>query len=148
MSADTRTRRFPERTVRQVRLDCVRALIRAGFCPDRSEVLQIRCVDDRPEHETRFGNQLWYFEGLGVDESDRRHRIHGAVEYSLQFGLHDLVEDGVFDSEYQRDRFRLLYEREVQKPSWRHPAHRWLIVGLIAIATIWLAYLIARNLMS
>ncbi len=146
MSAETRTRRFSERTIRQVRLDCNRAMVRARFCPDRSDVVQLRCIDDRPETEDTFGNQLWYFEGLGVDEQGRRHSIYGVVEYSLQFGLHDLVEDGVFDSEHQRERFRHLYEREVHPPTWRHPAHRWLAAGLVAVTAIWIAYLLTRSL--
>ena len=144
MSADTRTRRFSERTIRQVRLDCNRALIRANLCPDRSEVSQLRCTDDREESENTFGNQLWYFEGTGVDEDDRRHGVFGVVEYSMQFGLHELVEDGVFDSDYQRERFRHLYEREMHRPTWQHPAHHWLLFGMITIASIWLAFLIVR----
>ncbi|MEM1068971.1 MAG: hypothetical protein AAGG48_21850 [Planctomycetota bacterium] len=142
MSAETRTRRFTERTIRQVRLDCSRAMIRAHFCPDRSDVVQLRCVDDHPESEQSFGHQLWYFEGLGVDERDQRHSVFGVVEYSLQFGLHELVEDGVFDSEEQRRRFRHLYEREVRRPLWSHPAHRWLLCGVIVIAFMCLTYLI------
>jgi hypothetical protein len=109
-------------------------------------VLQLRCIDDRPESENSFGNQLWYFEGLGVDEHDRRHSAFGVVEYSIQFGLHELVEDGVFDSEYQRERFRHLYEREVIRPSWRHPAHRWLAAGCVAVASIFVGFLLIHNL--
>lgn len=148
MSAETRTRRFSERTIKQVRLDSNRAMLRARFCPDRSDVVQLRCVDDHPENDHSFGNQLWYFEGLGVDESDQRHSVYGVVEYSLQYGLHELVEDGVFDSEHERERFRHLYEREMQRPSWRQPAHRWLAAGLIVVAAIWLAYVLVRNLVS
>jgi hypothetical protein len=146
MSAETRTRRFSERTIRQVRLDCNRAMTRARFCPDRSDVIQLRCIDDRPESDQSFGNQLWYFEGLGVDEIERRHSVFGVVEYSLQYGLHELVEDGVFDSEHQRERFRHLYEREVHRPSWRHPAHRWLAGGVIGMTSVFLAYLLVRSL--
>lgn len=144
MGADTRTRRFSEHTIRQVRQDCNRAMNRARFCPERSEVLQLRCIDDRPESESAFGNQLWYFEGLGVDEHDRRNSVFGVVEYSIQFGLHELVEDGVFDSEYQRERFRHLYERELVRPSWRQPAHRWLGAAFIAMAIISLAIYLVR----
>jgi hypothetical protein len=67
------------------------------------------------------------------------------VEYSIQFGLHELVEDGVFDSEYQRERFRHLYEREVLRPSWRQPAHRWLLAGCFVVASIWIAFLLLRT---
>lgn len=141
MSAETRTRRFSERTVRQVSLDCKRAVVRGEFCPDRSEVAQLRCIDDRYESEQAFGGQLWYFEGWGVDESNQRHTLYGVVEYSLQFGLHELIEDAVFDSEVQRERFRHLYERETHLSNWRHPAHRWLAFGVVAMALISLAYL-------
>ena len=84
--------------------------------------------------------------GLGVDERDQRHSAFGVVEYSLQYGLHELVEDGVFDSEHQRERFRHLYEREIHRPTWRHPAHRLLLAGVIAMASICLAYLLVQNL--
>ena len=47
-------------------------MARARFCGDRSDVVQLRCVDDQPESEHSFGNQLWYFEGVGVDEHERR----------------------------------------------------------------------------
>ncbi len=146
MSTNTQTKRFSESTVRQVRLDCNRAMIRALFCPQRSEIMQLRCIDFRDESETEFGNQLWYFEGVGVDELDRRHTVFGVVEYSTQFGLNELVEDGVFTSENQRERFRSLYEREVQQPSWRQPAHRLLAIGVVAMSTLWLAYLLVRSL--
>ncbi len=146
MSADTRVRQFSERTIRQVGLDCSRALVRARFCPDRSDVIQIRCVDEQFESDENFGSQLWYFEGSGVDELDNRHRVFGVVEYSMQFGSQELVEDGVFDSDHQRERFRDLYEREMHKPTWRHPAHRWLLAGLIMVTLIWLTYLLVRTL--
>ena len=91
MNSHAQILRFSEATIRQVRLDCNRAMIRARFCPERSEIMQLRCIDNREESETEFGNQLWYFEGVGVDELDRRHAAFGVVEYSTQFGLNDLV---------------------------------------------------------
>lgn len=144
MNTQTQVFRFSEATIRQVRLDCNRAMIRARFCPERSEILQLRCIDNRVETEAEFGNQLWYFEGVGVDELDRRHTVYGVVEYSTQYGLNELVEDGVFTSETQRERFRSLYEREVQRPDWRQPAHRMLIAGLIAVSCVWLGYLVIQ----
>ncbi len=133
MSAETRTVCFPERVMRQVRLDAQRAIIRAKFCPDRSELTALRCMDNRRETDDRFGSQLWYFEGTAVDELDRRMLIFGVVEYSIQFGLNEWVEDGIFDSASQRDRFQSVYHRERLGPSWRHPGHRWLLAGLIAV---------------
>ena len=93
-----------------------------------------------------FGSQLWYFEGVGVDELDRRHPVFGVVEYSMQFGLNELLDDGVFTTEYQRERFRSRYEREIQRPNWRQPAHRFLAFGVIAISALWLGILLFRAL--
>ncbi len=145
MGAETRTRRFSERVLRQVRLDCGRSLIRGRFCPERSEIIQLRCMDDRPELEQTFGNQLWYFEGVGVDVNERRVSVYGVIEYSLQFGLHELVEDGVFESSGERERFRNEYENEVHHPSWRQPPHRWLAAGIVGVTAMWLSFLLLKT---
>ena len=145
MSAETGTQLFTERTIRQVRLDSGRALARVQLCPERSVLKNLRCVDHHAEIDETFGHQLWYFEGQGIDEHANRHEIFGFIEYSVQFGLHELVEDGVFDSEQQRERFRNHYEQEVRRPLWSHPAHRWLAVGMVAIAVICLTYLILQK---
>lgn len=145
MSAKTKTRRFSGRIVRQVQLDAGRSLIRSHFCPDRSEVLHLRCVEDRPESEDRFGSQLWYFEGMGVDAHDRRQPIYGAIEYSLQYGLHELMDDGVFDSEAQRARVRQqFYGYEMPSPMG-HPAHRFLLVGVLAMGLAYAAFMAIQS---
>ncbi len=131
MSAETSTVRFPERVMRQIRLDAHRALVRARFCSDRSEVLNLRCVDNRRENETDFGAQLWYFDGFGVDEMDRRTPIFGVVEYSIQYELHELIEDGVFDNHSQRERFHYIYERDQLGPAWGMPLRSWIAVGVL-----------------
>ena len=142
MKAETGTRLFTERIIRQVRLDANRAVARAQLCAERSEVRRLRCVDHHDEGDDSFGHQLWYFEGVGVDEHDHRHEIFGVIEYSVQYGLHELIEDGVFDSERQRERFRNHYEQEVRNPFWSHPAHRWLGIGTLCVGVVCLAYLI------
>jgi hypothetical protein len=146
VSAETQTRRFSERTIRQVNLDCKRAMIRGRFCPDRSEVAQQRCVADQHERDEHFGSQLWYFEGWGVDLYDQGHAVFGVVEYSLQYGLHELVEDAVFESDDQRERFRQMYDQERVKATWDHPLHRWLALGVVLMAVFSLTYLMIVTL--
>ncbi|MEM1226943.1 MAG: hypothetical protein AAGJ40_14695 [Planctomycetota bacterium] len=148
MRAETQTRQYSPRTIQQVRLDCGRALARARFCLESSEITSLQCVDDRDESETQFGNQLWYFEGIGVDEGRHRQSIYGVVEYQLQFGLQELVEDGVFDSASERERFRSLYNREVNAPSWQQPAHRWLVFGMAVVAVAVCAAIMMRQLVG
>lgn len=148
MRAQAPQRQFSERVLRQVRLDSGRALMRKRFCSENSEVINLRCVDDRCETDRQFGNQLWYFEGIGVDELQNRQNIFGVVEYSLQYGLQEFVEDGVFDTANERERFRSIYNREVNTPSWRQPAHRLLLAGVIAMTALMLFYLLVRNLLA
>ncbi|MAP09478.1 MAG: hypothetical protein CMM00_11980, partial [Rhodopirellula sp.] len=112
MRAETQQRQYSERTLQQVRLDGVRALSKAKFCPKNSEIVRLSCVDDRAETDDQFGNQLWYFEAKGVDEGHHRQDVFGVIEYQIQFGLQELVEDGVFDTPQEREGFRSLYDRE------------------------------------
>lgn len=148
MSTHTPSKCFSEATIRQVQLDCNRAMLSSGFCPERSEIMQLRCIDHRLETESDFGGQLWYFEGIGVDEVERRHTVHGVIEYSTQYGLNELVADGVFMTEHQRERFRNLYEDAGQRPEWQQPAHRLLAAGVVAVSAIWLTYILVRSLTS
>ncbi len=146
MNADTRTRRFSERTVRRIRIDSNLAMTRARFCPDYSEVIQLRCVDDCCETDRAYGSQLWYFEGIGVDQQDQRRPVFGVIEYSIQFGLHELLKEGVFDAEQHRERFRQLYERETHRPAWRKPPRRWLATGLVVVGLACFVYLLVQTL--
>jgi hypothetical protein len=146
MSAETRPVRFPERTMRQIRLDAQRALARARFCTERSEVANLRCVDNRRESDNCFGAQLWYFDGVGIDDADRRIPIFGVVEYSIQFGLHELVEDGVFDNVSERERANSVYHRDQFGPIWSIPAHRWLALGMVFTSIAAVAGLLLKSL--
>ena len=147
MSADTHTRRFSERTIRQVRMDCTRAMLRARFSLDHCDVIQLRCVDEQREGEQSFGSQLWYFEGMVDGGSDQGPQdIFGVIEYSVQYGLLELVEDGVFDSQHERERFRHQYERDMYKPASGHVGLRWLATGVVAVTLVCVAYLMVQML--
>jgi hypothetical protein len=124
---------FSEQTLQQIAADAQRALLRARYCLERSRINRFHCIDNQPETDNHYGRQLWYFEGSAVDELDRRCRIFGAVEYSIQYGLHELVEDGVFEAAEQRDRFRNAYAGHRPAISWRNPANRLLIGILLAM---------------
>lgn len=145
MRAQAPQHQFSDRVLRQVRLDSARALERGHFSLESSEIINLRCVDDRCETERQFGNQLWYFEGIGVDNQLDRRNIHGVVEYSIQFGVQEIVEDGVFDTAGERERFRSLYNREVNAPSWRQPANRVLLAMVMAMTAVALLSIVLRN---
>ena len=140
MQPNTSDKQFSEQTLRQVAADARRALLRGRYCVERSQIERIRCVDDQEETEQAFGRQLWFFDGTGVDEGNRRVRVFGAVEYSLQFGLHEMVEDGIFEADDQRDRFRHIYRGHAPRPSWTQPVRRWTLAFAAAMIGILIAY--------
>lgn len=140
MQPNTSDKQFSEQTLRQVAADARRALLRGRYCVERSQIERIRCIDDQEETERAFGRQLWFFDGMGVDEANRRVRVFGAVEYSLQFGLHEMVEDGIFEADDQRDRFRHIYRGHAPRPSWSQPVRRWTLAFAAAMIGILIAY--------
>ena len=144
MHPNTSDNKFSEQLLRQVAADARRALLRARYCIERSRIERFMCVDEQEETDTQFGRQLWFFEGSGVDELDRRSQIYGALEYSLQYGLHEMVEDGVFEVAEQRHRFLNVYRSGSQRASWKHPAHRWLLAGVLAVTIAFSLFLLVR----
>lgn len=148
MGQETGTQRFSKRTLRQVSLDSVRALTGAFYCPDRSTVESFHCIDFQPETETSFGRQLWYFDAIATNEQNRELVVYGFLEYSEEFGSMEIVQDGVFESIAQRARFETVYHTATLKPTWRHPSHRWLFIGMTLVGSIWLASLLLNKLLA
>lgn len=144
MTSHASKQQYPEQTLRQVAADCRRSLQRGCFDIEQSRVQRLRCVDDQAETDDQFGRQLWYFEGQAVASDDRRVRVYGAIEYSIQYGLHDLVEDGVFDSPEQRDRFREVYHYLPPRLWWRSATNRLLVAGASGTVVAILVYAIGR----
>lgn len=134
MSAETQAIRIPEKIMRQIRSDSQAALVRARICPSSNETVQLSCIDYRRETETQFGSQLWYFDAQTLDEQNRRAPVFGVLEYSIEYGLHILTDDGVFDSLAQRERFHSVYRRGHLSPSLWHPGHRWSALGVFLVA--------------
>ena len=143
MTSHTSNQQFSEQTLRQVAADCRRALHRGHFSAEQSRVERLRCIDDEPETSDDFGRQLWYFEGRAITIDDRRLRVYGVIEYSIQFGLHELVEDGVFESPHERDRFLEIYHHVPNRRVWNHPSMRLLGAGMCIVAVSYLVYITA-----
>lgn len=141
--------------LRQVAADARVALCRAHYQIDGSPIRELRCVEDHPETELEFGRQLWFFESRGEDQYGRRVPLFGAVEYSLQFGLTEIVEDGVFEDTEQRDRFHQVFLTSTAPPlapsGWRKLFVFMLLFIAVALACLWLArhvVLIQENLVT
>jgi len=148
MRSETGTQQFDKRTMRQVASDAMRAIARQNYFTERSVLEHLQCVDCQPECETEFGRQLWYFDATVVDEQDRQSTVYGAIEYSIQYELNEVVDDSIFLTPDQRNRFEEVYRREPAKPNWRHPAHLWLLAGVVLLATGYLSVLLLQKLLQ
>lgn len=131
---------FSEQTLRQVAADCRRALQRAHYNADQSLLERLRCVDEQAETEETFGRQLWYFEGRALTLESQRIRVYGVIEYSVQYGLQELVDDSVMDSPEQRDRFRDDYHRIPRRFSWQHPSIKLIAAGMFGVTIAYVSY--------
>lgn len=148
MPSHVSRQQYSEQTLRQVAADCRRSLQRGQFDVEQSRVERLRCVDDQAETDDHFGRQLWYFEGRALSSDERRVRIYGVIEYSIQFGLHELIDDGVFDAADQRDRFRQIYQHEPSRFSWRHRSIRLLLAGMCSVGVAYAAYIASQLVAS
>jgi hypothetical protein len=128
--------KHPEQTMLRVAADMRRAVLRSEYCSERSRLTPPRCVDMQDESDAQFGRQLWYFEGEAIDASERRMRVYGALEYSIEFGIVELVEDGIFDAASERERFRDLYFNQTLGPTWNAPVHRWFAAGILLVSIV------------
>jgi len=141
MHLESDSTKLSEQLLRQVELDSFLALAKAKFSLEVSELTGLLCVDFRVETEHEFGRQLWYFDAMGVDSKERVSECFGVIQYSVEYGLLELVEGHVFDCPNERQHFHHFYQAGKRTTHWMHPANRWLLLGLLGVGLVWLAYL-------
>lgn len=129
------------RVIQQVELDSLLALDKAKYSIEMSATYDLRCVDSRSETGSAYGRQLWFFEAVGTDSNLSESRLYGVLQYSMEYGLLELVEGHVFDCQRERVHFQRFYETGKRTDHWLHPANRWLLTGLATVGLIWLTYL-------
>jgi len=141
MYAETGSQQLSDRVIRQVELDSFLSLERAKYSLEMSEVTRLSCVSVRSESESQFGRQIWYFNAVGIDSGQRASSCFGVLQYSIEFGLLELVQGQVFDSDHERDLYLQFCETGKRTQTWWHPANRWLLGGLVSVGMIWILYL-------
>lgn len=136
MEADTQEIQIPRKTLRQIRSDCQTAISDANLAFADDSPVRLYCVDHAPETLGAYGRQLWYFDGQAINQDGKQSSLFGVLEYRLEYGLHELIERGVFDSVEQRDRFHRVYTHGfLRDPLW-NPATLWLGAALVAMTVI------------
>lgn len=123
------------------------ALVRKEFCPEQSRVDSTRCVYLDQETEMAFGRQVWFFEATGVDPVGRHHRLYGALEFSVQFGLLEPCRAALMVDAAHRQRFLQGLIDPLPVDPWSTPSTRvWVrltIASVVIISSIWLLTLAA-----
>lgn len=116
-------------------------LDRREFSTDHSRIENLRCVDFLEESAESYGKQIWFFEAIGMDPTGRRRVFHGALEFSIQYGLMEPAQHVMFDDEDDRDRFLASTKRVRRRRSFIRPSSRRgpLVLAslLVVLAGVW-----------
>jgi hypothetical protein len=144
MAPETDPIQFP-RQIWQTVSDLARScLVEHSFCPDQSRIENLRCVHFENERDTKFGEQAWYFEAIGVDQASHRHMLYGALRFSVQYGLLEPEQAKVFEEANERLAF-LNSDSETQSEMsvWNQASTRFWVrtacLGIIVSALVWCA---------
>ena len=128
---------FPRQIWQAVSDQARRSLLRRNFCPDQSRIENLRCVHLHEECNSRYGQQVWFFEAVGIDPVGRRHLLYGVLELSIQYGLLEPSQTELFEDIDQRQNF---LRREVHRSEdtvWKHRSTRfWMRTACLAIAVV------------
>lgn len=117
-------------------------LDRREFVPNQSRIENLRCVELIEELDHKYGKQIWFFEAIGVDPTGRRRVLHGALEFSIQYGLMEPAQSVLFEDEEARDRFLLSIQRGAKnRPARRKDSRRavaTLASLIVVLAIVWI----------
>lgn len=111
-------------------------LLRREFCLEQSRVENLRCVDFSEESDFSYGKQIWFFEAIGVDPVGRRHLLHGALEFSVQYGLLEAAQAVMFEDEEARDQFLSANPYEMTRLFPSHLSHRFWVTTVCCLFAI------------
>jgi hypothetical protein len=128
------------------------ALIRKDFCPEESRIESLRCVFLDEETESSYGRQVWFFEAFGVDASGKRHRLYGALDFVMQYGLLEPTRALLADEPRHRQKMLQNIAQPTRTQVWDSPSTKvWVrltLASVIILSGIWLLMLAQRLMQS
>lgn len=150
MKPDTTFYQFSKEVWQTVNDQAMNTLVRKEFCPEDSRIESIRCVHLDEEVDSTFGRQIWFFEAVGVDPIGRKHRLYGALDFSVQFGLLEPTRAMLMSERHHRQRFLQSVIRPSDAQVWAAPSTKvWVrltLASVIILSSIWLLALAAWSL--
>lgn len=147
MNPETTPNQFSKEVWQTVNDQAMSALLRKEYCAEESRIEAIRCVHLDEEIEADYGRQIWFFEAAGVDPIGRRHRLYGALDFSVQYGLLEPSRAMLMNEPNHRQRFLQSVVRPTESKVWAAPSTKvWVrltLASVIILSSIWLLGLAA-----
>lgn len=141
---------FSKEIWQAVNNQALQALLVEEFCPEQSRIESVRCVYLDHESEAAFGLQVWFFEATGIDPLGHEHRVYGALEFSVQFGLLEPIRAALMTDSHQRQLFLQGLMEPAKPDPWSAPSTRvWVrltLAGVVIVSSIWLLNVVAHFL--
>lgn len=142
MTPDAEFYQFSKEVWQTVQDQARSALIRREYCPEDSRVDSIRCVFLDEESEAGYGRQVWFFEASGIDPVGGRHRLYGALDFSVEYGLLEPSRAMLLEDPHHRQRFLESIARPTHSQVWAAPSTRvWVrltLASVVILSAIWL----------
>ena len=147
MKQDTSFYQFSKEVWQVVNDEAMHSLMRKEYSAEQSAIESIRCVHLDEEAEGAYGRQIWFFEASGVDPVGRSHRLYGALDFSVEYGLLEPTRAMLMHEPQHRQRFLQSVVRPIESQVWSNPSTKvWVrltLASVIILSSIWLLTLAA-----
>ncbi len=147
MTPDASFYQFSKEVWQLVNDQARQSLVRKEFSPDESRIESLRCVHLDEEGELDFGRQVWFFEATAADPVGRQHRLYGALDFCVQYGILVPARAMLMDEPQHRQRFLQSIVRPPESQVWVNPSTKvWVrltLASVIILSATWLLSLAA-----
>jgi len=147
MTPDASFYQFSKEVWQLVNDQARQSLLRKEFSPEDARIESIRCVHLEEEDETNYGRQVWFFEASAHDPIGRQHRLYGALDFSVQYGLLVPTRALLLDDPQNRQRFLQSIVHPFESQVWVNPSTKiWVrltLASVIILSATWLLSLAA-----
>lgn len=141
MTPNTNPIQFPRQIWQTVSERARGCLVENDFCPEQSRIENLRCVQFESEKDLRYGSQVWHFEAIGVDHSNRRHMLYGVLRFSVQYGLLEIEDSQIFADVELRQAYLADKPDQRAKSVWSQPFTKfWVCSAVLAVCVSALVY--------
>lgn len=138
---------FSKEVWQSVKDEAIQSLLRKEYSAEESSIESPRCVHLDEETESTYGRQIWFFEAAGVDPVGNCHRLYGALDFSVQYGILEPTRAMLMEEPQHRQRFLQSVVRPAVSQVWSSPSTKvWVrltLASVIILSSIWLLLLAA-----